>query len=76
MAVNVRQTLLQDPEQRKLEWRRKPAQVFRHIKTRLDAAPCCETLHVPLGGRGKTRFIQQGWMQKVRDGASLGHGLI
>src|SRR5205807_6300844 len=52
-----------------------PSQILRQTQLDLDLAALRETIHVPAQGRRQTNFVQQGWMQQVRNRPNFAQGL-
>ena len=74
--MNIRQTLLQDTEQPKLQVPGKTAQTIGNFHFHFDATSLRETLNVPLGGGGEADFVQQRRMQQVGYGAGFCNRLV
>src|ERR1035438_5303363 len=71
MAVNVGETFLQDTKKRQFHGSRQSIHFRGKVQLRLNPAALSESIHVPPSGRLKTRFIEQGGMQQIRDRSSL-----
>src|SRR2546426_3479537 len=59
VTVHVRQALLDDAEQRRLDLSRQAAELGGHMQTNPDAAALREPVHVPAQGRGKSVLVEQ-----------------
>src|SRR2546426_8041981 len=59
VTVHVRQALLDDAEQRRLDLLRQAAELGGHMQTNPDAAALREPVHVPAQGRGKPVLVEQ-----------------
>src|SRR2546428_2729208 len=59
VTVHVRQALLDDAEQRRLDLLRQAAELGGHMQTNPDAAALREPVHGPAQGRGKPVLVEQ-----------------
>src|SRR2546425_10854903 len=69
VTVHVRQALLDDAEQRRLDLLRQAAELGGHMQTNPDAAALREPVHVPAQGRGKPVLVEQ---RRGREGTEGG----
>src|SRR5579864_7046849 len=66
MAMDIRQALLDQPENHKFHVTGQSAEIPRHIKPDLQSATLYETLRVPAQCGVQAAFVEQRWMQQIR----------
>src|SRR3981081_4602444 len=71
MAMNIRETLLHGPENRRFRLAPEPFKIRWDLQIHLDLAPFGESIDVPTEGRCKSRFVQQRGMQQMGNRADL-----
>jgi hypothetical protein len=71
MAVNVREALLNDPKNGGFRILLETSQILWQLQIDSDLAAFCKPLQVRTKTRGEPNFIEQGWMQQMRDGAQF-----
>src|SRR6266496_1926534 len=76
MPVNVGPTLLKNSEQSNLDGLRQAGKVGRNVQRYGYSAALRKPSHEPAGSRGEAGFIQQRWMEQVRERTRLGYGLV
>src|SRR5690349_8926893 len=76
MTVNVGESLLQDPKQRKLCIPRKPPELFRNLEIHPDAASSRKTIKVPGNRRTQAQLLQHRWIQQVRHRSNFFNAVV
>jgi len=71
MAMNIRETLLNGPEDCGFCLAPEPLKIRGDLQIDFYLAPFGESLDVPMKSRSKSRFIQQRWMEQVGNRADL-----
>src|SRR5437899_6264600 len=71
MAMNIGETLLYGPENCRFRLAIEPLKIRGDLQIHFNLAPFGESLDVPMESRRKSRFIQQGWMEQMGNGADL-----
>ena len=71
MTVNVREALLNDPENGSFQILSETPQILWELQIDFDLAPFCKPIQVRTKTRGEPNFIEQWWMQQMRDGAQF-----
>src|SRR5258708_2938381 len=71
MAMNIRETLLHGPENRRLGLAIEPPKIRGNLQIHFDLATLGESLCVPTESRSKSGFVQQRRMEQVGDRADL-----
>lgn len=72
MPVNVGEAFLHHAENRGFRFPWQTPEIFREIQVDLDLAAQREAIHIPAQGGGEPRFVEQRWMQQVRNRAHFG----
>src|SRR5579859_995446 len=77
MAEHVGHGFLNDTKYCSFQFRRKPRELrWLYIKRSLDTAAFCEPFEQPTEGRDETDFIQQRWMEEMRNASDLLNGAV
>ena len=76
VAVNICETLLQDPEKAERHWLGQLIHIVGEFDFDFNPAALSKPFQVPLGGGGKACFIQQRRMQQMRNSPRFGYGLV
>src|SRR5579864_700686 len=77
MAEHVGHSFLNDTKYCGFQFGRKPRELRRlYIKRSLDAAAFCKPFEQPMQGRDETDFVQQRWMEEMRNAADLLNGTV
>ena len=63
MTMNIRETLLYGPENRRFRLAIEPLKIRGNLQIHLNLATLSESFYVPAQSRSKSRFIQQRWME-------------
>src|SRR6266567_8772187 len=71
MTVNVREALLNDPENGGFQILRETPQILWQIEINCDLAAFGKPIQVRTKTRGEPNFIQQWWMKQMGDGAQF-----
>src|SRR4030081_1281046 len=71
MAMNIGETLLHGPENRRFRFAREPLKIRGDLQIHLNLAPFGESIDVPAESRSKSRFIQERGMEQVGNRADL-----
>ena len=74
--MDVRQALLNDPEDGKLGVTWKTIKVWRDFQLYLDLAALRKAIHVPSERGGQTSDFQKGRVKKMREGTNFAGNLI
>ena len=69
--MHVSKTFLQDTKQRGLRVRGKPDEVLADLHVEPDTTTLFEAFGIPEHGGGEAAFIEERWMQQVREGADF-----
>src|SRR5215470_3068336 len=71
MPVNVRQTILDQAENRQFHFVSKSSKIVSYVDGHLHPAALLETLYIPSQGNGQTAFVEQRRMQQIRHRTNL-----
>src|SRR5258708_5236482 len=71
MAMNIRETLLYGPGNRRFRLALEPLKIRGDLQIHFNLAPLGKSIDVPMESRSKPRFIQQRWMKQVGNRANL-----
>src|ERR1700687_4683091 len=71
MAMNIGETLLHGPENRRFRLAPEPPKILWDLQIHFNLAPFGESLDIPMESRSKSGFIQQRWMKQVGNRADL-----
>jgi len=69
--MNVGEAFLHDPENSDFQILRESPEIGREIEINLNLAAFGEPFHKQTKSRRETDFIQQRWMQQMRDSAEF-----
>src|ERR1700674_2114984 len=71
MAMNIGETLLHGPENRRFRFAAEPLKIRGDLQIHLNLAAFGESVCVPAESRSESRFIQQWGMEQVENRADL-----
>src|SRR5579863_7920058 len=71
MTMNIRETLLHGPEDRRFRLPTQPPKIFGDLQIHFNLAALGESLDIPEESRSKSRFIQQRGMEQVGNRANF-----
>ena len=74
--MNIRQTLLQDAEEPKLQGARKARETLGHFQFNFDTTAFGKALDIPFGGRCEADFIKKRRVQQMGNRARFRNGLV
>src|SRR5207302_9480184 len=76
MAMHVGETLLDNTEQRQLEFAAEASKIFWNFKLNLDLTALRKTGNVPAQSGEQAYFVEQRRMKQIREGADLAQGFV
>src|SRR4029077_15724973 len=69
--MNVAERLLNDAKNGQLDGLRETANLGSDLKVHCDFGALGKTINHPASGRDQARFVEQRWIQKLRESANL-----